>query len=77
MMASMGLPYRAKGSRASCVEDTETAAPVKLIAGLVFTFLGVSRRMRPGDLLYPGDQFEPGPEVNRIALAEQFEQLDL
>jgi hypothetical protein len=71
-MASMGKHYQAKGSRAECVEDTETASPAQLISKLVFVFLGVTGRKRPGDILYSGDQFDAGEEVDRIALAELF-----
>lgn len=72
MMASLGHHYRAKGSRAQCVEDTETLAPVKVISDLVFASLGVSGRMRPGDMLYSGDQFDAGAEVDRITLSRSF-----
>lgn len=71
-MASMGHHYRAKGSRAECVQDTETAAPAKAISNVVFAFLGVSNRKRPGDLLYAGDQLDAGVEVDRTRLSNSF-----
>lgn len=77
-MATKRLHYRAQGGSNECVEETETAKPCADIADIAFKFLGVSNRKRPGDILYKGDQFDPGQVIDRVALLTQFKlKLDL
>lgn len=77
-MATKRLHYRAQGTKDQCVEETETAIPCADIADIVLKFVGVSKRKRPGDILYQGDQFAPGDVINRVALLTQFKlKLDL
>ncbi|KAG1790108.1 uncharacterized protein HD556DRAFT_1446460 [Suillus plorans] len=78
VMATKRLHYRAQGGSNECVEETETAKPCADIADIAFKFLGVSNRKRPGDILYKGDQFDPGQVIDRVALLTQFKlKLDL
>ncbi|KAG1825323.1 hypothetical protein DFJ58DRAFT_738539 [Suillus subalutaceus] len=74
MMATKGQHYRAKGSSAQSAEDTETAMPTGDIADVVYQYLGVSKRLRAGDILYPGDQYDTGCEIDRVALLALFKE---
>ncbi|KAG2045851.1 hypothetical protein BDR06DRAFT_1015241 [Suillus hirtellus] len=78
MMACQGRQYRAAGSNAKSVEDTETAAPCFDIVQIVYQFLGITKRKRAGDMLYTGDQLHPGIVVDRVELLRAFkDNLDL
>jgi hypothetical protein len=78
MMATKGRHYRAQGSSARCLRDTETAQPSADIADVVFEFLGVVGRIRPGDILFVGDQLDAGDVIDRIGLVTLFKKrLDL
>ncbi|KAG2081945.1 uncharacterized protein F5147DRAFT_783481 [Suillus discolor] len=78
LMACKGRQYRAAGSNASSVEDTETAPPCFHIVQVVYEFLGITQRIRAGDILYTGDQLHPGIEVDRMELLRSFkDNLDL
>lgn len=74
MMATKGQHYRAKGSSAQSAEDTETAIPTGDIVDSVYQYLGVAKRLRAGDILYPGDQYDTGCEVDRVALLALFKE---
>ncbi|KAG1784503.1 uncharacterized protein HD556DRAFT_1451702 [Suillus plorans] len=78
MMACQGRQYRAAGSNATSVEDTETAAPCFDIVQIVYQYLGITKRKRAGDILYIGDQLHPGIAVDRVELLRLFkDNLDL
>ncbi|KAG1886468.1 hypothetical protein F4604DRAFT_1917266 [Suillus subluteus] len=74
MMATKGLDYRANDSRARSAADSETADPTRDIADIVYQYLGVSKRKRTGDVLYHGDQFVPGRQIDRVALLTLFKE---
>jgi hypothetical protein len=78
MMASKGRQYRAQGSNPSSVENTETATPSADICDVVFEFFGATGRVRPGDILFVGNQLDSGDIVDRVSLVALFkERLDL
>ncbi|KAG1832554.1 hypothetical protein DFJ58DRAFT_848005 [Suillus subalutaceus] len=72
MMATRGRQYRAKGSSPHSVEDTETAEPSADISDIIFQYFGLSNRMRPGDILYVGNQHDPGDAIDRVHLLHAF-----
>jgi hypothetical protein len=74
MMATKGKHYRAKGSSGESSQDTETAGPTADLADAIYQYLGVTQRKRAGDILYPGDQYDTGCEINRVALNRAFEE---
>ncbi|KAG1724834.1 hypothetical protein EDD22DRAFT_961751 [Suillus occidentalis] len=74
LMASKGRHYRAQGSNSSCVQDTETARPSADICDVVFEFFGVTGRVRPGDILFVGNQLDAGDIVDRVGLVELFKK---
>ncbi|KAG1895711.1 uncharacterized protein F5891DRAFT_984014 [Suillus fuscotomentosus] len=74
----VGRQYRAAGSNAKSVEDTETVAPCFDIIQIVYQFLGITKRKRAGDVLYTGDQLYPGILVDHVELLRAFkDNLDL
>lgn len=77
-MATKRLHYQAQGTGSQCVEENKTAKPCTDISEIVLKFLGVTKQMKAGDILYRGNQFELGEIIDRVMLIALFKQhLDL
>lgn len=62
--------YYAMAGSPSCIENTETAEPSAAIAEVISEYLGVVKRATAGDILYRGDQFHAGKQVDRNAFSK-------
>ncbi|KAG1817588.1 uncharacterized protein BJ212DRAFT_1299129 [Suillus subaureus] len=75
MMATKGQQYCAKGSSAQCAEDTKTAPPTRDIADIIYQHFGITKQVHTGNILYTGDQFDPGSEIDHVELLLWFQQM--
>lgn len=68
MMVTKTAEYRAKGSSKQSVAKSETSQPSQDIADVIMrVYFRMSRKLRPGAVMYDGDQMSPGELVDRDA----------
>ncbi|KAG1720983.1 uncharacterized protein EDB91DRAFT_1256739 [Suillus paluster] len=66
IMVTKTAEYRAKGSRKHSIATSETSQPSKDISEVIMeSYFGLSRKLRPGTVMYMGDQLMPGERVDR------------
>jgi hypothetical protein len=71
--------YRAKGSSKQSAAKSETSQPSQDVAEVIMRkCFRLTRKLRPGAVMYVGDQMSPGELVDRDALQKALQQsLDL
>jgi hypothetical protein len=75
IMVTKTAEYRAKGSSKQSVTNSETSQPSRDIAEAIMQrYFRLSRKVRPGAIMYVGSQMAPGDLVDRDALDSEMRQ---
>ena len=75
IMVTKTAEYRAKGSSKQSAAKSETSRPSQDIADVIMrNHFRLSRKLRPGAVMYVGDQMSAGELVDRDAFQKALQQ---